>query len=417
MRGRVVEFETGRPLAGRRVVVGSSLTKRAPVTETDADGFFEFVVSGAYQALVIDPDGSTISFYQGLTGSEPVLVHYPSPDDSGGERKVAKVTGSLSGGASYPLTDPNDLVIVHFFGSEVTTRAYVGSGVMSQGPDYALWPSFASPQLAGTIVALGIFRDPADSNAYSAAAAMKKLSVVGGDAYTQDLALVPLPLGRVSGKVNVPDGWTFTQTSEYYRFPIPNAKVGFSNAPQTRVNPLTNAGAFEYQLPDLRKLGGQLCEAGLAMEPASDDDSAPIADGSLWSEVCDLPLDGDSIELDFEAVPSVSATAPGAVFGAGVRFAWSRQGSARAPNLVRLEPGLASAETPLISVFTTSVSATLPDLKVWGIELPPAAAYNARPVALASDASNAFAADGLGALTPRSRRISSGSGVPFVVRP
>lgn len=415
-RGRVVDFETGRPLAGRRVLVASTLTKRTPVVETDQDGFFDFEAAKSYQALIVEPDASTVSYYEGLTGSDPVLVHNPSRR-SAGSLVVGNITGSLSGGATYPLTGMNDMVVVHFLSAEVTTRAYIGVPALEQGPEYALWPAFTRPKLPATVLALGIFRDPTDSNAYSAAAAMKELIVERGQVYTHDLELEPVPLGRVAGKVQVPAGWDFVQTSEYYRFPIPEARVAFPYAPQTRINPLTHNGSFEYVLPDLRGLGGQLCVAGIAREAPSGNDDAPDGDGSLWSEQCAVALDGDSIDIEFEAIPTLTAPAAGAKFGAGTRFSWSRAGSVSAPNLVRLDPGDATPQTPLINIFTTNSVATLPDLAQWGIQLPVSAEYSARPVALASDASDAFAADGLGALMPRSRRTSAPSGVTLVVGP
>lgn len=409
-RGRVVDFATGRALAGRRVVVGASLTKSTPVVETNEDGSFEFDEADSYQVLIIDPDGSTVSFYAGLRGSEPVLIHHPSQAVPA-PRSIASLTGTLSGGAEYPLTGANDMVVVHFLSSEVTTRNYIGGSALDMGPDYALWPAFQSKQISGKLLALGIFRDPSDENAYSASAAMKELSVADGETYSEDLTLAPLPLGRIAGKVNVPAGWRFSQTSEYYRFPIPDARVGFPYAAQTRVNPLTNAGAFDYEVPDLRELGGQLCVVGIAEEVV------PDSDGVLWSEACDLALDGESIAIDFEDVPQLTEPAPSGSFGGGARFSWSRPGSLSAPNLVELEPPFASDTTPAISIFSTSDTAMLPDLAVWGVELPASSPYVARAVALASDASDAFAAEGFGALTPRARRMSYAAPVPLVVNP
>src|SRR3977135_4512914 len=59
--GTVVDLVTGRPLAARQVVVGS---RKAT---TDASGRFAIGgVSPVYDAIVVDPDGTTVSLYERL---------------------------------------------------------------------------------------------------------------------------------------------------------------------------------------------------------------------------------------------------------------------------------------------------------------------------------------------------------------
>jgi hypothetical protein len=269
-----------------------------------------------------------------------------------------------------------------------------------------LWPLFSADPLSASLLALGIFRDPADENAYSAAAAMTELSVSADELHEQDLSLSPIPLQRIRGQVEVPAGWQLEQVSQYHRMPFPDAKILFLLAPVMRTNPLANAGAFEYEVPDLHEFGGQLCITGVANDGA---------DGVLWSERCGVVADAPPITIDFAEVPML--TKPSASFGAGSEFAWSRPGSSAAPNLVELEPAVTTSRAPAISIFTTSNAATLPDLEPWGIQLPSSTQYRARAVTLASDASDAFGPGGLGATIPGEWRMSYASAIPLVVGP
>ena len=113
---------------------------------------------------------------------------------------------------------------------------------------------------------------------------------------TPDLALEPVPIGAVSGTVAVPAGIALSSFQAFYRFPYPGAVVTFPNADVTVQDPLTSAGAFAYQLPDLRALGAKLCVAATGGE------------GSLLrTERCGLNLDAESTSLELQAAPSIVA--------------------------------------------------------------------------------------------------------------
>jgi hypothetical protein len=387
--------------------VGTTLTSDdATLTETDADGFFALQGAGAYQVLIIEPDGSAVSFYDRLEQPEPVLVHQRS-EDSEPPTALASVSGSLSGGTTYPLTNMTDLVSIYLLSSAANERVYVRGDSTSRGPEYGLTLGFDSDATPATLLALGTFVDPSHPETYSAAATIREVTLQNGDAQTLDLELAPLQLALVSGQVNVPDGWDFAQTQEYYRFPVANAVIDFPMVPYTRTNPFTNQGSFEYELPDLTALDGTLCVVGVGHQD----------DGLLWWERCG-PLAGLPLSFDFEEPPTLSEPVDGAMFAGNTRFTWSRRGSESAPMMVELQPEQPTAATPAIHLFSVEAAVSLPSLEAWGVKLIGGAVYKARIVALGSGAgSQAFGPNGLGATIPREWRMSYSSARSLSVAP
>jgi hypothetical protein len=288
------------------------------------------------------------------------------------------------------------------------TRSILSGAEPPAGPEYSLFATFRGEALPATLLALGIFRDPADSNRYTAAATSDDLTLENSDGQRRDLALEPVPLGRVVGTVQIPDGLQFVQVEQFYRLPIPDAAINFPLAPVTRTDPALNAGVFEYELPDLAGLGGKLCLAGVLSDSAEQG-------VRLRSEYCGVALDGNSLELDFEEVAALAAPAEGETFAAGTRFTWSRRGGSRAPNLLELAAVRASRITPSLSIYSTNDSATLPDLSAFGVELRPTDVYRARVVALGSDADDAFGPEGLGSVIPRQARVGYSAEFPLTV--
>jgi hypothetical protein len=265
--------------------------------------------------------------------------------------------------------------------------------------------------LPAKLFALGTFADDGPATgSYSAAAVLQDVLLENGKVITQDLRLADVPLGRVSGQVNVPSGWEFTETQEEYRFALPDAKVGFPLAPTTRTNPSSNAGAFEYELPDLRSFGAELCVAAVA--------EGTDGKGRLWSEACGLALDAEPITLEFAAAPTLLEPPDAGSFASGTRLAWSSKGSRSAPNLLELEPSDPSPASPRIRIFSTTDTTTFPSLAEWGVKLTHAHVYQARAIALSTrDGDDAFGVRGLGAISPAEWRMSYSNDFSLSVEP
>jgi hypothetical protein len=365
-RGRVVDFFTKRPLRERRIFIGVAANwDGAYETTADAEGYFELpVLSGEYSAVVVEPDGSAISVYDRLLSTAPVLLHRSGgiPDALS---SYAIVTGTLSGGAHYPLSKPGDVVVVHLASDQLATSLILGGGESPFGPDYAMGLSFgAHREVPATLLAIGTFASEEGDGSYTAAVGMKELVFANGDRLSVDVDLQPCELGRVAGTVVARSAHPITDVSAYYRFPVPEGRIDFPLADTLRENPLTSDGAFAYQLPDLSQFGAKLC-----ISARSD------GEVELFAERCDLALDTGPSEVTLDPEPVVSAPAPGSPLAVGSAFEWSRPGAGI--SLVELDPDGLSGDAPLITLFTGATRAALPDLSGLDIELVRPVPYRA----------------------------------------
>lgn len=98
--GVVRELGSKLPLGGALVAIAGQKTS------TDASGHFTLPVStSTYDVLLLDADGTSASFYVGLTRSELALVHRRTTD-SLPPPGHSQVHGLLSGGVGFPLSGP-----------------------------------------------------------------------------------------------------------------------------------------------------------------------------------------------------------------------------------------------------------------------------------------------------------------------
>lgn len=410
LRGRVVELNTLRPLAGRTVVVRSVLSGMSVQTTTNTRGEFRLAQpEGLYDAAVVEADGSAVSVYEGLETARPVLPHrwaggLPTP------AHLARISGNLSGGTDYPLSDGRDVVAVHLFTDQSSDRYLIGAGGPPYGPDYTTRARFDASKATATLLALGTFgkKDDADPEApaYAAFVAERTYTLSDGDELGEDLELEPATLASVSGAVTLPDGRALTGMRERYRFPFPEALVDFPAADYVRKNPLTNDGAFEFELPEITAPGASLCLGALSEE-----------DGDLITERCGIELGRTAVALELVAPPVLSAPAASSVVDANTVFSWSPGVDA----VVDLElwPETPSVITPAISVFTTGAQAKLPDLEALMIFAPDAASYSARVTSFGPYGSidAALGENGIGALVPAEARRSSSPAVALTLDP
>lgn len=405
-RARVVDLLTKRPLRERKVVISSTASwSDAYSTQTDADGFFELRSRGAaYRAVIVDPDGSAVSVYDRLTSAGPVLVHRSSgfrAPPSG----QALVKGTLSGGASYPLSSPGDIVVLHLLSAETVTSAFVSGAEAPFGPGYLMQLGFGAKETAtATLLAVGTFADPGNPEVYTAAVGKKDLELRDGDEQAVDIQLESCPLVHLAGEVQAPAGYELTDFSTYYRFPTPDSLVDFPLVHAARVNPFTQSGTFDYELPDLRSFGGTLCASAFVQ-----------GQGALYVERCES--DNSRIELRFDAAPVLSAPAAATELATGTVFEWSSASSGVV--LLKLDPDTLDTDVPQITLFTAERKLELVDLSAAGIELPKSVAYHASVSRLGSYASldEATATNGLGSVAPSETRTSSSLPVDLVTAP
>lgn len=411
VKGRVIDLSTKRPLAGRTVVIGSSLDDQGRVAAT-TDQRGEFTLErppGGYDAAVIEADGSAISVYEGLGASELVLPHRWAAAFA--PTRGARVSGNVSGGTSYPLSDSRDVVAVHLFNDESVDRYLMGAGGPPYGPDYVAIARFdAAGPIASTLVALGTLgrKDDAAASdpAYVAVAATRTLALSDGDEVAVDLELEPIDLGEISGVVNVPGAHPLRAVLAHYRFPYPEAIVNFPAADYVRGNPLAADGAFVFELPKLRAANATLCVAALSDEA-----------GALSTERCGISLDGEPVPLALHAPPSLDQPSSGGVIDDTTVFSWSPFSDG--VHRLELWPGSLSPATPGISVFTAAAEAVLPDLSALGGNFPASAAYHVRIEGLgpAGSLDEALKPERLFAVVPNESRVSTSVAIDVTTTP
>jgi len=411
LKGRVVDYDTNRALPGRTVLIGASLADAARVTlTTDEHGEFRLARPlDAYDVAVIEPDGSTVSVYARLAAAKLVLPHR-----TGGvvaSKHSARITGNVSGGTSYPLSDARDFVGVYLFSDEANSAYPMGGGGPPYGPDYVAVSHFDGPgPLANTLVALGTFgrKDdaPPTDPAYSAFALTRRLKLSDGDDVNMDLELAPVDLGTISGSVITPSDHPLSSLRTHYRFPYPLGIVSFPSADYVRQNPLTNDGAFVYELPVLEEAGATLCLA-------ADSDLAE----SLWTERCGLSLDGDAVSLELEAPPSLDKPIAGAVIDQATVFSWSP--FAGGVHRLELWPPYLSATTPGLSLYTAATETALPDLASLGVSFPSDAPYAVTITGIGPAASldDALSPTGPFAVIPNELRLSASLETDVTTKP
>lgn len=375
--GTVVDAVTSRPLAGRVVYVSGRMTT------TGVDGRFSVDVAGtAYDATVVDPDGSTISMYRGLHRRDPRLAHRRSsvPDVTANSATVA---GSLSGGTSYPL-GLTDTISVYLFANEADTSESLGSGLPSlfDGPSYGplrlAWNGTA--QIAAHLIALGAFRgNTADAGDAGPSwwLSQQAISVANGESQTINLALKPASTGNVSGQVQLPAGAFVTEKQASFALPTVHATIPL-NADQTP------ATSFAYAIPEPPSPDWSLCVEGVA------------SPGVLITRLCGVAAGATDLHILLRPSPTLLSPPDGAAVARDTEFSWTPFNGG--VHLLELESNPSTRSAPSIYVFTSATNATWPDLQPFGVAFPSNTTYRCAVGGIGplSTMDDAFGPGGLG---------------------
>jgi hypothetical protein len=348
--GTVVDFATSRPLAQRTVSVGG---KNAM---TDAKGQFTLTsVPSTYDAVVTDPDGTTISIYQRLSRRDPLLPHNSLPARA---TNSAILGGDVSGGGNYPLAT-TDSVDVYFFSEETDNQFSIGHGLPAglDGPGYGpislSWEG--ADAISGRLMALGNFEAAGDAGA-STWFLDRPLTLRNGQMPFVNVALAPvMNTGHITGAIQVPAGSRLVSRGAFYRLPITHALIAIPSVQG-------QSHSFDDVVPDLSTLGGELCVR------------ANGTPGNAISQRCGVSLGAtQDITLTLQPPPSFLTPSSGAAIAKDTRFSWTafRNGV----HLLELESVSPSSRAPRIYVFTSATSVAWQDLSVFGISFPGAAKY------------------------------------------
>jgi hypothetical protein len=346
VRGRVVEFETRRPLSGRSVTLGGA------TTSTDASGGFSLERPvGPFNIAVTDPDGSTISLFVGVTTSELLLPHTVSAASVPSEH-VVDVRGSLAGAGDYPLAS-NELVSLRFLGENAEGAVSVPPAF---GPDFGpmriAWDGPDS--LAGTLVAIRSRGDDEGASAFSAIA-IRKLVLRSGDDVEMELELEQATEGHLSGRVELPADHSLSFVQRQYRVPF-----SFGSIPISLDE--TQASSFDLVVPDLSELGGSYCVGAGSSDPF------------FLSERCGLKLSASDVVLTLQLPPEPLEPADSATIASDTEFTWRAfDGGIHRLALVARVP---SSEAPSVFLFTADTRARFSDFSGLVDPFPARATYD-----------------------------------------
>jgi hypothetical protein len=350
-----VDFSTGRPISDRTVTIDRTSTTTA------SDGTFSLPAPTDYDVTIVDPDGSTMSVYRGLTRRDPHLLHKPSAS-SVAARNVALVMGEVSGGKNYPLTG-TDAVDIFFFSPQAEAYVLLAGTLpqLDRGPTYGpLSPAWNGPStLTGHLAALGTFsnRNNVGSSWWFAD---QPITVPATGTIVANVALTPVAkIGIVHGSIAVPNGYYVTGTSFRYRFP---------GAYSTMALPYSSdrATTFDATLPNLLAGGLDLCV------------TAAGAPGTITTERCGIPLDAPSPSVTLDAPPTVLSPTNGELVTVATRFSWTPY--ANGIHVLLLDPLNPTPKSPSIYLYTTSTSTTWPEgtTEMMAAAVPVNAAYECR---------------------------------------
>ncbi|MGO9875177.1 MAG: hypothetical protein ACLPVY_15395 [Acidimicrobiia bacterium] len=378
--GTVVDRMTTRPLAGRTVVVGGTRVATGP------DGSFRLAApSIPYNAVVVEPDGSSVSVVLGLSRLDPTLVHTPSGTANNSTAAV-QVSPTLSFSASSAPPGPAASGRVYAFSNAAdnwTTLDVGADGGLTCAPIGLSW--LGGGEMTGDLVGL---LDPSNADAGGSwAAGQAQFALVSGQGVDVALPLSEVPSLTVSGQTALPPGYFLTRRDVSYRWPIVHAFVSVLSDP-------TPASTFEYTVPDVTSLGGVLCLEA---------DAAP---GTIATRVCGASLAPSSPPMQLQAAPEFSTSISGTSVPASGSWSWTTYDNG--VYAIQIESDVAGPAAPDILILTANTTINWPDLERLGVPFTPGSGYAVTLGGLGpySSIDDACGPNGLGNPFPEEQRWS-----------
>jgi len=352
--GRVLGLD-GRPAPSVLVTVVSVGT-----VPTSFDGTFVLQdVQPPYTLHVRHPSEPLIVTYVGLTIPDPVLIVSGTPT---GAQHSATFYGTVSGGANFPQP-PSHVTRVTF--ASPATRGTVDADGTSGGFQVGPLPWFGA-DTSGAMHALQWSFDannlPVDYTGHGT----RPRGLTGPIlAYLgEDMALLPVNEGAVSGDTTVPAGYTLTARTMSVVY-----DEGGWVVPAAQLNPTT---PFNYVTPQVS--GTTIAVTGLAVAPTNELSYAVRAN---------LAPTASGVNLVLPEAPSLVAPVDAAVnVGYATGFSWTTAPGGVTVLLVNGPVGELD-----YAIVTDDTAATIPDLREIGLDLAVAAAHTWQVVHLPTYAS------------------------------
>jgi hypothetical protein len=344
--GKVVG-QNGQGVASVPVVVTGK-----PSTNTDASGNFSIAnVTTPYDIGVVDATSKAALVYKGLTRTDPSLLFIGSTP---GTSRTGTVSGKISGGTFTPNQGASDITRVVFASPEVLRNANTAaSGTF--GPINLSW--FGPTATTGTLYALQFTSDAGGlpvASGYKGYGVRSGIAVNDGGTLTNQFdTLQTVSTGQFTGTVTVPSGYTLAGKLVYVRVSQSAVISLFSEG-----NANTN---LSYYTPGI---SGATLLLGVAASKSGG------GNGIFWKT--GLATSATGVSVNFVAPPEVSLPVNAATgVDTTVTFSWTAMTGG--VHLVVFQGG---AGAPSYYVLTSGTSATIPNMKTFGLGLPASTAYS-----------------------------------------
>jgi hypothetical protein len=344
--GRVVG-QNGQAVASAPVVVTGKAS-----TNSDASGNFSIAnVTTPYDISVVDATNKRALVYKGLTRTDPTLLFVGS---SPGTSRTGSVSGKISGGTFTPNQGASDITRVVFASGETNNNtSTAASGTF--GPFSLSW--FGPTATTGSLYALQFTSDAGGlpvAAGYKGYGVRSGIAVNDGSSLTNQFdTLQTVSTNQFTGTVTVPSGYTL------------GAKVVYTRVSQSAVIGMfaeSNANAnLSYYTPGIS--GATLLLEAIATKAGGGTEV-------FWKTGLATAATGVSITL--VAPPEVSLPVNAATgVDTTVTFSWTAMTGG-----VHLVVFQGAGSTPTYYVLTSGTSATIPNMKPFGLGLPASTSYS-----------------------------------------
>ena len=338
--------QNGQPVAGVPVFVTGK-----PSTNSDGGGSFTIAnVTTPYDLSIVDATNRSALVYKGLTRTDPTVLFVGATP---GAPHSGSASGAISGGTFTPNEGASDQTTV-VFSSPEATGSTTASASGAFGPVSLSW--FGPTVTTGTLYALQVTLDGAGipiASGYRGYGVRSGIALNDGSTLNNQFdTLKAVSTNQCTGTVSVPAGYTLA------------AKVLYARVTQTAIlgllADLSPTPAFSYYTPAIPGatllLGTEIIKAGGGKEIQWENG---LGTGATNLQVA--MIGPPELSLPIAAATGVDTT---------VTFSWTPMTGG--VHLVLFGGGVG---TPTYYVLTAGTTASIPNMKPFGLGLPPSAPY------------------------------------------
>jgi hypothetical protein len=342
----IVVGSNGQAVAGVPVVITGQ-----PSTNTDAGGKFTLAnVSTPYDISVVDAAHMAALVYKGLTRTDPSLLFLGS---NPGVTRTGNVSGKISGGTFTPNQGANDLTVVAFASPETMNSGTTLAGG-AFGPLALSW--YGPSVTTGNLYAIQFTKDAGGlpvASGYKGYGVRSGIAVNDGSTLNNQFdTLQSVPTNQFTGTITVPAGQTLAAKALF-------VKLSQFAALQL-ISESNGNGNLSYYTPAIP--GGTLL---LGMEATGTGGSTTI----YWKPA--LATSATGVPVTMVAPPGLSLPVAAATgIDTTVTFSWTAM-----PGAVHLVVFMGGSGKPSYYVLTAGTSATIPNMKQFGLGLPASSSY------------------------------------------